>query len=229
MQEYTAPGEVTVPDERNLTTALWQHAEAYPNRRALAHRVGGSFVDVTAEQFAERVREVAAGFIGLGIQPGSRICVFSSTRLEWTILDYAIWAAGCATVPIYETSSAEQVEWIVSNSEAVAIIVENNDLRSVYDEVAERLDTCEHVLVIEGGALEELKSAGADVTEEEVTGRAEATSADDLATIVYTSGTTGRPKGCVIRHGQFVWEVEQILSVAPYFHAGQSTLLFLPL
>ncbi|MDX1658190.1 MAG: long-chain fatty acid--CoA ligase [Nitriliruptorales bacterium] len=229
MQEYTSPGEVSVAAERNLTTSLWEHARTTPERPALAHRVGNTFVEVSAKQFADQVRDVAAGLIGLGIQPGARVCVFSSTRMEWTILDYAIWAAGCVTVPIYETSSAEQVEWIVSNSEAVAIICENDALRDVYEGVAERLPGCEHVYVIEDGAIEELKSAGADIPAEQVTGRAEAVTGDDLATIVYTSGTTGRPKGCVIRHHSFVWEVEQVLSIAPFFRAGQSTLLFLPL
>ncbi len=230
MQEYTGPGEVQVGPDENLTTSLWANARAYPNRAALAHRVGGQFVDVSTRAFADQVLAIAKGFIALGIEPGSRICVFSSTRLEWTLLDYAIWSAGCVTVPIYETSSAEQVEWIVGNSEAAAIFVENASLRSVYDEVAPSLTSCEHVFVIDEGGVEEVKTAGADISDDDVMARAEAVTGDDLATLVYTSGTTGRPKGCELPHHAFVWDATQVESLAgEFFKAGESTLLFLPL
>jgi long-chain acyl-CoA synthetase len=229
MQEYTSPGEVSVADDENLTQSLWEAARTYPNRPALAYRSGGSFVDVSTKQMADEVVELARGLIGLGLEPGSMVCVYSATRMEWTLLDYAIWAAGCVTVPIYETSSAEQVEWIVSDSGAKAIFVEDADRKAVFDGVAGRLDGCEHVFVISEGALEEVKTAGADVSNDDVMARAQAVSADDLATLVYTSGTTGRPKGCALTHRSFVWDTKQVLSVSPFFAAGESTLLFLPL
>jgi long-chain acyl-CoA synthetase len=230
MQEYTTPGEVTIAPEDNLTTALWENVRAYPNRAALAHRVGGQFVDVTTQQFGDEVTAIAAGFIALGIEPGARICVFSGTRIEWTYLDYAIWAAGCVTVPIYETSSAEQVEWIVGNSEAVAIFCETAELKAVYDEVAGQLPTCEHAFVIDEGGVEAVKGRGGDVSADDVMARATAVTGDDLATLVYTSGTTGRPKGCELTHHSFVWDSAQVETLAgQFFKAGESTLLFLPL
>src|SRR5688500_19049781 len=119
MKEYTSPGEVQLAPDANLTRALWQHERENPDRAALSYRAGGQFVDVTSKQFAEKVRAIAAGLIELGVQKGDRIAVMSPTRIEWTYLDYAIWSAGAVTVPMYETSSAEQVEWIMSGSEAV--------------------------------------------------------------------------------------------------------------
>ena len=229
MQEYTTPGAVTVDPDDNVTTALFRHAETAPERPALAHRVGDEFVDWTTRQFADEVTALARGFVGLGIEPGSRICLMSATRIEWTLLDYAIWAAGCVTVPIYETSSAEQVQWIVGDSGAVAIICADASLRARYDEVAGDLPDCAHAFVIDEAGLEEIKSAGADVDEQEVASRRTAVTADDLATIVYTSGTTGRPKGCVITHGNLLWDVAQVLETLDFMRPGQSTLLFLPL
>ena len=230
MQEYTSPGEVTIDPASNTTTALFEHARTAPQRPALAHRVGNEFVDWTTRQVADEVTALARGFAGLGIEPGSKICLMSGTRIEWTLLDYAIWAAGCVTVPIYETSSAEQVEWIVADSGAAAIICADADLKAIYDQVADRLPGCEHAFVLDEGGIEQIKDRGADVDDAEVETRRTNTKASDLATIVYTSGTTGRPKGCVITHENLMWDTAQVLSISTsYFYAGETTLLFLPL
>ncbi|MFA9428754.1 long-chain fatty acid--CoA ligase [Egicoccus sp. AB-alg2] len=230
MQEYTSPGEVAVPDGANLTGPLFEAARTSPDRVAVSHRVGDTFVDWTVRQFVDEVTAVAKGLIGLGVEPGERVCIMSATRLEWTVLDYAIWAAGAVTVPIYETSSAEQVEWIVSDSDAVGIVIETPELRSIFDEVSGKLPNCRNVFVIEEGGLDTLKAAGADVTDEQVQQRASAVTADDLATLVYTSGTTGRPKGCELTHRNFAWNVAQSESaISEVMRPSESTLLFLPL
>jgi len=230
MQTFTTPGEVPIDPSDNPIRALLDLAERLPDQPSLAYRDGDRFVDVTASEFAARVEEVAAGIVSLGIEPGSRIALFSATRIEFTILDYAIWAAGCATVTIYETSSAEQVQWIVGNSEAVMTVCETAAMKAIYDEVAAELPACRHVFVIEDGALDELASRADDASRAEVDRRIAAIGHDDLATLVYTSGTTGRPKGCVITHGNFIWtvrQVEQILGVLT--GPDQRQLMFLPL
>ena len=230
MQEYTSPGEVAVAPDENLTRSLWEAARTEPDLPAVAHRVGDHFVEWTTRQFVDEVSAVAKGLIGIGVEPGQRVCIYSSTRLEWTVLDYAIWAAGAVTVPIYETSSAEQIEWIVSDSEAVAIVIESSDLHSLWAEVADRLPRCSEVFVIDDGALETLKQRGADVSDEALRERAEGVTGDDPATLVYTSGTTGRPKGCELTHTNFIWVCEQSAEAMPeFFRGGDRTLLFLPL
>lgn len=229
MQQITVPGEIPVDPSHSITTSLFEHAQTHPGRPAVAHRVGGSFVDWSTRQFVDEVFAVAKGLVGLGIEAGSRICLMAPTRLEWTLLDYAIWTAGCVPVPIYETSSSEQVEWIVSNSQAKALIVADNGLKSSkYDPIASSAPL-DHIYVIDEGGIEQLKSAGAEVADEDVHQRRTSVTADDEATLVYTSGTTGRPKGCVITHRSFLWDVQQVVAVSPFFAAGESTYLFLPL
>jgi long-chain acyl-CoA synthetase len=231
MHEYTTEGAVEIGAEQNLTTALWEASRDHPDRPAVAVRDGDRFVEWKMERFAEEVRAAARGLIGLGLEPGERVAIYASTRIEWTILDYAIWAAGGVTVPIYDTSSADQVEWIVSNSDAVAIFVGTEEHEREYRRVADGLDSVRHdAFVLDQGGLDELKRAGEDVSDDEVTKRSEAVTGEDLATIVYTSGTTGKPKGCVLTHHNFVWTVAQTQEVlGDILEPGRSTLLFLPL
>jgi long-chain acyl-CoA synthetase len=229
MQEYTSPGEVAVTPDENLTHSLWEAVRTNPDRPAVAHRVGDRFVEWSTRQFADEVGAVAKGLIALGINAGDKVCIYSGTRLEWTVLDYAIWAAGATTVPIYETSSAEQVEWIVSDSSAVAIFIETAELKATWDSVAGNLPGCEHAFVIDDGGLEQVKQAGSEITDEAMRARADAVTGSDLATIVYTSGTTGRPKGCVLTHSNFVWDCSQVEAAISVFRGGERTLLFLPL
>jgi long-chain acyl-CoA synthetase len=230
MQEYTSPGEITVLPEENLTTALWEAARTSPSRPAVAHRVGDTFEEWSTERFVDEIRGVAKGLMALGVEKGQSVAVYAPTRIEWSVIDFAIWAAGGVTVPIYETSSPEQIEWIVQDSGAVAIFIASADLQATYDKVAANLPGCEHVLVVDGGALEELKQRGADLDDDALDARATSVVGADTATIVYTSGTTGRPKGCVITHTNFVWDAEQVAEAAKeFFQAGKRTLLFLPL
>ena len=231
MQEFTAPGEVTVDPTENLTTQLWANEKALPDHAIAARRNGdGPFEDITYAQFAGEVRRVAAGLVSLGLEKGDRVCLFSPTRYEFTLLDYAIWTAGLATVTIYETSSAEQVEWIVRDSGARAIICASDELVDVFREQASQIGTCEHVFSIESGGIAALVEAGASVPDERVLELANGVTPDDIATLVYTSGTTGRPKGCVLTVDNFVWLTRQVTSIVDtILHPGASTLMFLPL
>ncbi len=230
MQEFSTPPLVEVDPTENLTTLVWENERLHPNRACLAYREGDAFVDVSSAEFAARVRRLAAGFIGLGIEPGSRICIFSPTRMEFTLFDYAIWAAGCATVTIYETSSADQVEWIVGNSEAVAIVCATDELLETYQAQAGKLGSCKHAFSLESGGMDEILAAGEAVTDDQVMERATGVTQDELATLVYTSGTTGRPKGCVITHGNFVHTLHQVVAALPdVIKPGETNLMFLPL
>ena len=230
MQEFTTPGGVTVPPDDNVVTALLANGERHPHRPTLAYRSDDGFVDVSTAELVTTVRELAAGLISLGIEPGSRLCLFMPARIEFTYLDYAIWAAGCATVTIYETSSADQVEWIVGNSGAVGVICGSQDQRKIYDEVAERLPDARHVYVVDDGAIAELIGLGRRIPQQQVDERIAAITHDDLGTLVYTSGTTGRPKGCALTHGNLIWDTRQAMAaLGDLLDDESSTLAFLPL
>ena len=228
--EHTSPSLVELDPRDNPVSALLASAESNPGQPAISYREGDHFVDVNLGDFASEVKRIAAGFVGLGIEPGSKICLHSATRPEFTYLDYAIWAAGCVTVPIYETSSEEQVEWIIGNSEAVAVISENQQMKDSFDAAADSLPACRHSIVIDNRGIDEIKQAAREGDEAEVERRIAATSHSDLATLVYTSGTTGRPKGCMLTHGNFMFMVRQVVAAVPEaFHEGSATLFFLPL
>ena len=230
MQEFTAPGEKTLPPDAHLVQPLLEHARNTPDKPLLAYREGDRFVDVTAREFADRVRRLARGLIGIGVQPGDRVALMSGTRLEWTYMDYAILSAGAVTVPIYDTSSAEQVEWILSDSAAVAAVFENDDLKANYDEVADQVPGCKDVFVIANGGLDDLEARGADVSDEEVDRRIDGIKLEDTATLIYTSGTTGRPKGCVLTHRNLRWDIFQAKDALSTLMGGNDKqLLFLPL
>ncbi len=228
MQEYTRPGEVAVDPAHNVTTALFNHAVTHPDRPCLSHRVGDRFVDVSTRDVVAEMTAIAKGFVAAGVELGDRVAILSPTRMEWTLIDYAIWVAGGVTVPIYETSSPDQVQWVLEDSAARFIVSADTTLDQRVAGVADAT-SLERRWIIDEGGLEELKSAGAEVTDEVVEERRTGRHGDDMATLVYTSGTTGRPKGCIITHGNFVWEVTQTLAAGDFIQPGKSTLLFLPL
>ncbi len=230
MREFTVPPAVTVGDHATLTDPVWDNAVAAPDAVQFQRQAGDAWQDVTCGQFLDQVVTLARGLLAAGIEPGERVALMSKTRYEWTLIDYAIWSVGAVTVPIYETSSPEQVSWILEDSGAVAVFVETDAHRDAV--AAVRLPSVEHVWQIDGapGAVEVLGADGAAVPREDVERRRADTRADDLATIIYTSGTTGRPKGCMITHRNMLSDiVNAVPELQSLFHQGARTLLFLPL
>ncbi len=230
MNEYTGQGAVDVTADDNVVVALIDNDRRCPQRAALAYREADEFVDVSTADFVATVRALAKGLIGSGVQPGDRVCIFMPSRIEFTYLDYAIWFAGATTVTVYETSSPDQIEWIVGDSGAIALVTSTTELAGRYATVADRLPDCHRVFVVDEGGLDDLREAGADVSDDTLQKRIDGIAHDQLATLVYTSGTTGRPKGCMVTHGNLIWEVRQVVAkMQELFHPGGSTLMFLPL
>lgn len=231
MLDFSLPALYQVPSDGNLADLVQQNAERHPDVAVLSRKVDGRWQELTAAQFQVEVQVAAKGLIASGVRPGDRVALMSRTRYEWTLLDFAIWTAGAVTVPVYETSSAEQVEWILGDSGAVAVVTETDQHRKTVEDVRDRLPELREVWQIEQGAVAALAEAGRDVADTTVAERRSIATADDLATIVYTSGTTGRPKGCQLTHGNFLAECGNVVErLAPLFKTGESSvLLFLPL
>lgn len=233
MREASTPTGVSVDERASIPRLL---AERLGRGRAsvLAERREGSdgaWTAVTVAEFAAEVTAVARGLVARGIEPGDRVAIMSRTRYEWTLLDFAVWAAGGVGVPVYETSSAEQVRWIAADAGARLAVVETPAHAAVVAEVRDDLPGLLDVLVLDEGAVATLVADGADVPEAEVARRSALAGRDDLATIIYTSGTTGRPKGVELTHGNFVAlalaGVEGLGEVCAQPHSR--TLLFMPL
>jgi long-chain acyl-CoA synthetase len=235
MQEISVPVSYVVKPDDNITDDVFEHAQDMPDTVGFRHKVNGTWAPVTWREFAEQVRGIAAGLIGAGIRPGDRVGLMSRTRFEWPLLDYGILTAGGVTVPIYPTSSAEQVEWILADSGAAAVVVETDDHAGIIAQVHGRLPALAHVWEIDGGrfgGLPEIRAHGAHTTPEQVEDQRRARGAADLAEIVYTSGTTGRPKGCMLSHGNLVANARNCMlndGFEKVFNEHHSTLLFLPL
>jgi len=233
-RQYTSPGAAALDPSENLASVLWHLRGSAPDRPVVATRVssdsGDVFEERSARWFVDEVEALARGLIGLGIGPGDRVALHSATRVEFTLMDYAIWAVGAVVVPLYETSSTEQVAWILADSGARLLVCEDAGLEALYRGIADRAPRCTRVLTIAEGGLETLRGAGEAVAPDEVRSRAAATSQDSVATIVYTSGTTGDPKGCVLTHGNLLWDASQVGEAGRSFLlVGSRTLLFLPL
>ncbi len=231
MREFSVPPLVEVEPSSNLTDLVVRNATERPHAVAFRRRAGQRWQDVTSREVLAEVGALAKGLVAAGVQPGDRIGLMSKTRYEWTLTDFAIWFAGAVTVPMYETSSSEQVAWILGDSGAVGIVVESEQHAAAVSEVRGGIDSLQHVWQIEDGGLTELSASGTGVSDDDLEQRRTAANLDDLATIIYTSGTTGRPKGCELTHGNFVVltanataKLKDVVSAQ-----GASTLLFLPL
>jgi long-chain acyl-CoA synthetase len=231
MQEFTEPQLVSPPKSGSLASFLIESERAAPDGNAVSiPQADGTWRDLTYSQFADEVRELARGIAASGVAVGDRVGIMSRTRYEWTLIDFALWYAGAVPVPIYETSSAEQVEWILSDSGAVGVFLESDHHQEVFDQVKGALPGVARVWVIDRGDLDKLHESSADVSVADLEARRESVSPSDLATIIYTSGTTGRPKGCMLTHSNLMFEVDAVVSGMPeMFTGGNSTLLFLPI
>jgi long-chain acyl-CoA synthetase len=241
VREYSIPALVEVPAAASLADIVFTRATQEPHAVVMRKRTGeGRWDDVTATQFRDEVAQLAKALIAAGIEPGDRVALMSRTRYEWTLIDYAIWAAGAVTVPIYETSSAEQVEWILTDSGARAAFAETSKHAETISQVRDRVPALEHLWLIDAASegadsaqtLAGLAAGSAGITDEQLQQRRTARKAGELATIIYTSGTTGRPKGCEITHGNLLSGVRNAIqgALAEVFEiSGSSTLLFMPL
>ena len=230
MREYSSPLNTEVPATGNLTDDVVRNAAEAPDAVVFSRNTGEAWEDVTAAQFLEEVRGVAKGLVAAGVGVGDRVALISKTRYEWTLVDYAIWFAGAVTVPVYETSSTEQVQHILTDSGAVAVVTESADHVARVTEVRDHLETLKHEWSFSTDAVGVLTELGRTVSDDELEARRTAATPSDLATLIYTSGTTGTPKGCRITHGNFMFELGVAVDeLGPLFRPGSSTLLFLPL
>ncbi len=235
MREFTVPPVPAAPQVGGLADVVFDYAEDDPYRVALARKdAGGQWRDVTSGEFRDQVLALARGLIAHGVRFGDRVALMSRTRYEWTLFDFALWTVGAQSVPVYPTSSAEQVLWMLHDAEVMAVMVEHEDHAMTVGSVIDRLPLLKRLWQLDAGALDELLAAGADIDDEVVQRHRRAVTPDSVATVIYTSGTTGRPKGCVITHASLMFESDTMVTRwEPVFHSKPgdeaATLLFLPL
>ncbi|MBM7415159.1 MULTISPECIES: long-chain fatty acid--CoA ligase [Nocardiaceae] len=236
MREFTVPAPFTIEDDASVVDAVFAHEKTRPDVVVYRRATRDGWSDVRAADFAAQVRAVAKGLIASGVKQGDRVALMSSTRYEWPLLDYAIWSAGAVTVPVYETSSSDQVRWILENSGAAAMIAETVAHTNILTDILPVLPGVATVLQIDAsagrpGAIDVLTDAGAQITDATVADRVAALRSSDPATLVFTSGTTGRPKGCVLTHSNLIAESRGIAasSIGRMLTEGRTTLMFLPM
>lgn len=229
MEQFDVPAVVAADPSANATDLLVKRLAAAPDAALFAVPRGSEWVDVTTAEFHAQVVALAKGLVAAGIEPGDKIGLMCKTRYEWTLIDFAVWFAGALLVPIYETSSPSQVQWILSDSGATSVLVETPDQFARFDEVHGDLPDVARVWQIDLGDLDKISAAGVDVPDEEIERRRNLAVGSDMATLIYTSGSTGRPKGCVLTHSNFV-ELSRNSAVAlkdVVSAPGASTLLFI--
>ncbi|WP_179430015.1 AMP-dependent synthetase/ligase [Spelaeicoccus albus] len=221
---------MTVDTGSNITDLLQRQVNSHPERPLYSRRTNGIWTDVSAREFHRDVTAVAKGLIGSGVAGGDRVGLMAHTSYEWTLVDFAIWYAGAVTVPVYETSSAEQLSWIVGDSGTTSLFTESRANMDVLAAAYPDDDGPARVWCFEDGGLDVVREAGRSVDDDTLEERRRAAGLESLATIIYTSGTTGRPKGCELTHGNFVLLSESAIDKIPEVFAEDArTLMFLPL
>lgn len=233
MREYSVPASFAVGEHDNIVSSVSAHAAESPDHVIFRRLVDGSWVDVTCAEAADQIRAVAQGLIAEGIQPGDRVAILSATRYEWPIIDFAILSVGAVTVPIYETSSAEQVRFVLDNSAARIVFAETDAHADTVEQLRGQLPELGKVLRIEGtgpSALEAMAEAGKSVDAAELDKRLAGIRSADPATLIYTSGTTGQPKGCQLTHSNLLYEIHGAKACfTTELAKGERMLVFLPL
>ncbi|GGJ32718.1 AMP-dependent synthetase/ligase [Streptomyces brasiliensis] len=235
MREFTNPPLASAPPVGGLADAVYEHALQDPLRVAFGRKDEiGQWRDVTSAEFRDEVLALAKGLLARGVRFGDRVAIMSRTRYEWTLFDFALWSIGAQVVPVYPTSSAEQCFWMLYDAEVSAAVVEHEDHAMTIATVIDRLPNLRELWQLDSGAVQELYDAGAHLDDDVVHRHRQAVTPDSIATIIYTSGTTGRPKGCVISHGNFMFEADTVVQRwEPVFRSKKgdeaATLLFLPL
>jgi long-chain acyl-CoA synthetase len=227
--QFDAPPVVPADPQANVSDLLVDRVAASPDRALFAVPDGTGWRDISARDFHRQVVSLAKGFVAVGIQPGDKVAFLARTTYDWTLVDFALFFAGAVMVPVYETSSPAQIQWILSDSGAIAIIVESPDHSARLEEVRGELPLLRNVWSMHGGDLDRLVSQGATVEDDEIERRRNLADGNDIATLIYTSGSTGRPKGCVLTHSNFVElsrnsgkALREVVDVP-----GASTLLFI--
>jgi long-chain acyl-CoA synthetase len=223
------PAAVPADPEANATDLLIDRVNATPDLALFSlPQADGTWTDVTAAEFLAQVRALAKGFVAAGIQPGDKIGMMCRTRYEWTLIDFAVWFAGAILVPVYETSSPSQIHWDLEDSGATGMITETADHFARFDEVHADLPLVDNVWRIDTGLVTKLTASGVGVDDAEIDRRRSLAKGSDMATLIYTAGTTGRPKGCILTHSNFVELSRNAMAAIPeVVHPGSRTLLFI--
>jgi len=232
MDEFRTPLLVDVARSSNLNDLLAARVTATPDQTVLELKTSadGPWIPLSAREFDAEVVGVAKGLVARGVEPGDHVAIMSRTRYEWTLLDWGIWAAGAVPVPVYETSSAEQVHWILTDADVSLLVVESAAHAATVAEIRAEVPNLRDVLIIDDGAMDALVADGARVSDEEIVRRRGLANLGDVATIIYTSGTTGRPKGAELTHENFyILVVNAVEGLIEVFSPGSRTLLFMPL
>ncbi|MGO4681538.1 long-chain fatty acid--CoA ligase [Microbacterium sp. 2MCAF23] len=229
MVQFEVPAIVKAAPEDNITDLLEQRVQKTPNLALFSVPDGAGWRDITAAEFRTAVIALAKGFVAAGIQPGEKVGFLARTTYEWTLVDFALFYAGAVMVPIYETSSPSQIQWIMEDSAAISLMVESPEHFTRFDEVRGDLPLVREVWQIHLGAIAQLTAKGTEVPDEEIERRRVIANGADIATLIYTSGSTGRPKGCVLTHSNFVElsrnaakSLDDVVSIQ-----GASTVLFI--
>jgi long-chain acyl-CoA synthetase len=209
-------------------------AERHADLPAVTYKdASGQWVSKTYREVGDIVRRLALGLIELGIEKGDKVSILANTRPEWTYFDFAALSVGAVVVPIYQTNSPDECRYVLENSDAKAVIVEDSEQLAKIDQVRDRVPKLEHVVRMEGAggnaiSMDELIEAGSSRSDSEWEQRWQSVTPDDICTFIYTSGTTGPPKGCVISHGNYRSMVTMALDES-VLDRNTTTYLFLPL